>query len=1266
MATKSPPVRNRASQKSALFERAVRAHLAGDLAAAEAEYRRLLATTPNHAEALNNLGAILASAGRRDEAGDLLRRAIEQDPRYGEALNNLGLLSIEIGQLAAAFDYFSRATEVDPRKADWLNNLGNAAVELQQFDAGLAAYDGAIAASPADARYWNNRGLALRALRRPADAIASFERALAIDPRHVNALGNKAIVHLDEKDFAPAIAAYEQAVAIEPNNAALVANFATVYETMCDHDRMRDLARRAIEIDPSYPEGYNLLANYELEAGRYDAAESLYEKTLSIDPTNRNASWNLAIIWLLKGDYERGWRQFEARRRLQGVIHDVGTYPGPEWDGSDLNGRTILLVTEQGIGDGVQFIRYARELKRRGAGRVIVECPFPIAPLLNGVPGVDLAFARGTAIPPYDTWAQLMSLPGLMRTTVDTIPADVPYIVAEPRPVAAVVSAPAGVVKVGIVWSGNPLHRRDVLRSAELSRFAPLLDIPNTRFFSIQKGEEGERQLRDFGDARITDLAPHLNDLRDTAAVIDQLDLVIAVDTSMAHLAGAMGKPTWVLLPHVPDFRWMIERSDSPWYPTMRLFRQPAPRRWDEVFASVEHHLRQLAEGTPASNSSGTDMTANAEPLVASLDAATQYPDGRPRFDLWIPLPRLVDPAWFAQYEAELVGAGYQRTLREFWDEASRVVEGVVDTTPGIGLMLLSLQTAQRPVGRIVVIEPNAGDADRLRALVVSRPRGDTVTVVANAQEAVAALVLAGCRSIGVHADDPHALTAFAGAWDSSGIRPHVDIVTCAAPGDRDLPAWAGLLPVAVSLQEGEVQLDPIDESTPAGDVAWISSSALDALGAPDESAAAAPRAPSPVTIDFRPQAAHFTSGAGHPVPVAPAPSTVRELGIDWQLRGDTGWGVYGTNLALELMRRDDIRPGLFNVEEPALTPVAAWRLREVIASTAARRRAAADPTAPMPAFNGTMLRGLGNNFSTSALWERVHARRNIGMIFFEDPAFDAQAMERARSLDHIVAGSAWNGDVMRAAGFSHVTTVPQGIDPTVFHPAPRSGQLRDRFVIFSGGKLEYRKGQDIVVAAFRRFRERHPDALLVTAWHNAWPHLISDLELAGHVKGTPRFNSEGLLITEWLAQNGIQADAVLDVGHTPNALMGAVVREADVALFTNRCEGGTNLVAMECMAAGVPTIVSANTGHLDLVNAGGCVALSRQAAVPAPTRFYRSTEGWGESDVDEIVDMLERLYSDRQAAQQVAIRGAEVMKDWTWPKQVDRLLQVLQPFIEG
>jgi glycosyltransferase involved in cell wall biosynthesis len=288
------------------------------------------------------------------------------------------------------------------------------------------------------------------------------------------------------------------------------------------------------------------------------------------------------------------------------------------------------------------------------------------------------------------------------------------------------------------------------------------------------------------------------------------------------------------------------------------------------------------------------------------------------------------------------------------------------------------------------------------------------------------------------------------------------------------------------------------------------------------------------------------------------------------------------------------------------------------------------------------------------------------GVIFFEDTRFDTEALAFARNLDVIVAGSTWNAEVLRSLGLTNVRVALQGIDPSVFHPAPNTGQLSDRFVVFSGGKLEFRKGQDIVVAAFRTFRARHPEALLVTAWHNHWPHLITDLSLAGHVRGIPAVAQDGLRIPEWLASNGIPTDAVLDVGATPHALMGQIIREADLAIFPNRCEGGTNLVAMECMASGVPTVVSANTGHLDIVRMGGCIPLERQRRVPRPTRFYRGTEGWGESDVEELVEAMERVYADRAAARRLAVEGAARMAQLTWSNQVGVLLDVLAPLFEA
>ncbi|MBI3792856.1 MAG: glycosyltransferase family 4 protein, partial [Gemmatimonadetes bacterium] len=284
---------------------------------------------------------------------------------------------------------------------------------------------------------------------------------------------------------------------------------------------------------------------------------------------------------------------------------------------------------------------------------------------------------------------------------------------------------------------------------------------------------------------------------------------------------------------------------------------------------------------------------------------------------------------------------------------------------------------------------------------------------------------------------------------------------------------------------------------------------------------------------------------------------------------------------------------------------------------------------------------------------------RNAGIAFLEDTAFDAATTRRARGYDLLVAGSRWNAELLASLGGPPVACVWQGVDPLVFQPRPRSQRFADRFVVFSGGKLEYRKGQDLVVAAFRIFQARHPEALLVTAWHNLWPETMRGLDAMGHVRGLPDVTAGRLDVTGWLVDNGIPAEAVHDLGVVTPAETAHALRACDVALFPNRAEGGTNLVAMEAMACGVPAIVAANTGQRDLLTPGGAIALERQGAVRAVAP-YRGTAAWGESDLDEIVAALELAWADRDAARARGLAGAAHVGAWTWTRQVNALLDVV------
>ncbi len=386
-------------------------------------------------------------------------------------------------------------------------------------------------------------------------------------------------------------------------------------------------------------------------------------------------------------------------------------------------------------------------------------------------------------------------------------------------------------------------------------------------------------------------------------------------------------------------------------------------------------------------------------------------------------------------------------------------------------------------------------------------------------------------------------------------------------------------------------------------------------------------------------------------------------LYFEWAISTLFGWGVYGLNL----LRHWSAVAGspaytLSQVHLESLAGMDPLALRAIaqklVDSDQLRLRRTADAAAGP--FDGVLLHSLGNRFSGSRLPAQggQTGRATAGVIFFEDTILpDAAAI--ARQYDLLVAGSSWCEQVLRGNGVANVTTVIQGVDPALFHPAPRAGSLAGRFTVFSGGKLEIRKAQDLVLLAFRAFAQRHPDATLVASWHSPWP--ITALTVNANTSMAPlALTREGRLDpAAWAAANGLREDQFIDLGMVPNHLMARVIREMDVAVFPNRCEGGTNLVAMECMACGVPTIVADNTGQRDLVATGAPFALTHQGSVALDNV---GTDGWGESDVDEIVAALEHVYDCREDAACRALAGARAMADWNWRAQVGRLHQVLAP----
>lgn len=384
----------------------------------------------------------------------------------------------------------------------------------------------------------------------------------------------------------------------------------------------------------------------------------------------------------------------------------------------------------------------------------------------------------------------------------------------------------------------------------------------------------------------------------------------------------------------------------------------------------------------------------------------------------------------------------------------------------------------------------------------------------------------------------------------------------------------------------------------------------------------------------------------------------MERLAITWQLSDFTGWGVFGSNLVAELLARGRPRPMLLTPPDlKAPDPLWIRVLEPLVREQNELAEALAVRPSQLARLGGTLvLHHLGNGLKPPAISARVEGERNAGMVFLESARLSAEDIAQAARFDRILAGSTWNAELLKARGLSNVRLALQGIDPILFHPCAGGKRLfKDRFVVFSGGKLEYRKGQDIVLAAFRRFAARRPDALLMTAWHNPWPASVTTIARSPHVRSAPEIGADGRpKLADWVAAHGLGRENFIDLGQMPHAHLPPLLRHADAAVFANRAEGGTNLVAMECLALGIPCVISANTGHGDLLtDPPTSRPLGRQTPVPGGDE----TEGWGESDVEELLAHLDALYTDRAAAERLGERGAAMMREWTWAKQVGKLL---------
>ena len=540
------------------FEEGLRFHLSGDLEGAISRYSHVVSSEPQNAQACLNLGVALRAKGFREEGLKCLERAARNAPDNVDAQFNFGNALRDAGRHEEAADCYRRALDLWPGHLRAARNLAITYVQLQRVDEAIDVYGTAIRNHPDSADLLNELGVLLWRQRHRDAAIALYERSLAIQPEYPPTLINLGIA----------------------------------LNTVGGHDRALDLYRQAMRLKPDLPAAYSGAGQVLVSLGHCEEALEAFDAALTLDPENLDARMGRARALFLSGRLEEAWEAYVCRWSSGGLSQP--NLPGRPWQGDRLAGQTILLYAEQGLGDALQFARYAPLVASRGA-TVLVLCPEPIVSVIRSVPSVAAAASTTPSLPRFDLHCSFLELPRFFGIGLEAVPSNVPYITLPDRTLDERLPTYKSKLKVGLVWSGNPRHDNDHNRTCGLKAMIPLLSVPGIGCYSLQVGPAAS-EIEKLGLLPlIPDLGSSLQDFGDTAATLVHLDLLVSVDTAIVHLAGALGRPVWTLLPFAPDWRWLLNRDTSPWYPTMRLFRQTRPGDWSSVVSELKRYLSRYA-----------------------------------------------------------------------------------------------------------------------------------------------------------------------------------------------------------------------------------------------------------------------------------------------------------------------------------------------------------------------------------------------------------------------------------------------------------------------------------------------------------------------------------------------------------------------------------------------------------------------------------------------------------------------------------------------
>jgi tetratricopeptide (TPR) repeat protein len=589
-----------------LLKKGIAHQQAGRPERAQACYQSSLKADPCCPQTLHLLGLLSQQSGEYQEAIRWIEQSLALKPDDADTLNSLGESYISNGQIQLASDCYQRLVKLIPQSGEAHHRLGETQEQLGDWDAATASYLTALALQ-------SNSPDVLESLARLqskqgayGEAVQSCQRALDQDPiRHevLTQMGN-ALIELGNYDAA--LNALRGALALKPDSASAVIGLGYFFERQGDLGSAMESYGTALKLNPQLGSAHTHLGTVHLLQGDLEKAAESFERLLTLEPDSAEARAFLGLVHLKQGNFRLGLREYESRWNTPYGLRFQRNFSQPLWNGEPLKGSRILLHAEQGMGDTLQFIRYVPLVAARGA-EVVLEVQPRLHRLLTPMKGATEVICRGQALPEFDWQCPLLSLPLALGTELASIPAKIPYLFPDPALSDAWKRRlPRNSVRIGLVWAGNPLHPHEFWRSIPLQKLAPLTKLEGTTIYSLQMGTPADQLKQWGGHAQVVDLQQEQKDFADTAAIVANLDLVISIDTSVAHLAGAMGKPVWVLLCKSADWRWMLEREDSPWYPTARLFRQSTMGNWQDVVDQVEPALRNLVANAGSPTPEGT------------------------------------------------------------------------------------------------------------------------------------------------------------------------------------------------------------------------------------------------------------------------------------------------------------------------------------------------------------------------------------------------------------------------------------------------------------------------------------------------------------------------------------------------------------------------------------------------------------------------------------------------------------------------------------